>query len=165
MESVRYGTVTIRLMSSSEWHDDAVPGIGALLRLALHDVRARIYAGVAEAGFDDIRPAHVTLFRWPGPDGRRPTAVAFDAQISKQRVNDLLRDLERAGYLALHPDPSDDRAKIVRLTERGWGLQEAALHHHRAIEDEWAAAVGAERWAQVRATLAEISAQHVLDRR
>jgi DNA-binding MarR family transcriptional regulator len=157
-------------MSRPEWHDDAVPGIGALLRLPLYDLRARIYAGVAEAGFDDIRPAHVTLFRWPGPDGRRPTAVAADAQISKQRVNDLLRDLERAGYLELHRDPSDDRAKIIRLTDRGWGLQRTAIDQHHAVEDEWAAAVGAERWAQVRATLAEISGdrarrERLVDRR
>jgi DNA-binding MarR family transcriptional regulator len=166
MESVRDSTATIRNLSSpsekrivtAEWHDDAVPGIGALLRFPLYDLRARIYAGVAEAGFDDIRPAHVTLFRWPGPDGRRPTEVAADAQISKQRVNDLLRELERAGYLQLRPDPTDQRARIIELTERGWRLQKTAIHHHHTVEDGWAAAVGAERWAQLRATLAEISA-------
>src|SRR6188472_3376502 len=115
MGSVRDSTVTIRFMSSPEWHDPTVPGIGALLRFALHDVRERIYAGVARAGFDDIRAAHITLFRWPGPDGRRPTEVAADAQISKQRVNDLLRDLERAGYLQLRADPTDQRARIIEL--------------------------------------------------
>jgi hypothetical protein len=41
--------------------------VGALLRLALDDVRRRIYEGVVGAGFGDVRPAHVTLFRWPGP--------------------------------------------------------------------------------------------------
>jgi DNA-binding MarR family transcriptional regulator len=144
-------------VSTPDWYDPAVPGIGALLRFALHDVRARIFAGVTEAGFGDVRPAHVTLFRWPGPNGRRPTAVAHDAQVSKQRVNDLLRHLERTGYLELHPDPSDDRAKIIRLTERGWRLQNAALRYHREIEDEWAAAVGEERWREVRDTLGEIT--------
>lgn len=121
---------------------------------------------MAEAGFTDIRPAHVTLFRWPGPDGRRPTEIAHDAQISKQRVNDLLRDLERAGYLVLEADPSDDRARLVALTERGWRLQETALRHHRDIEDEWAAAVGDDRWRAVRATLGAISPrERVVDRR
>jgi DNA-binding MarR family transcriptional regulator len=153
-------------MSSPEWHDPTVPGIGALLRFALHDVRERIYAGVARAGFDDIRAAHITLFRWPGPDGRRPTEIAADAQISKQRVNDLLRDLEATGYLERHPDPTDDRGRIIRLTERGWRLWETGLAHHRELEDEWAAAVGPERWRQVRAALADISArERVVDRR
>jgi DNA-binding MarR family transcriptional regulator len=77
--------------------------------------------------------------------------------VSKQRINDLLRHLERAGYLELDPDPSDDRAKIIRLTDRGWRLQDAALRYHREIEDEWADAVGEERWRQVRAALGDVT--------
>jgi len=100
----------------------------------------------------------VTLFRWPGPDGRRPTEVAADAQVSKQRVNDLLRDLERLGYLELEPDPGDSRARIIRLTRRGKALQRHAVRIHAAIEAEWEAAVGKRRYAELRATLAELTA-------
>ncbi|HET7095141.1 MAG TPA: MarR family transcriptional regulator, partial [Thermomicrobiales bacterium] len=110
--------------------------IGALLRFALHYVRARIYAGVEAGGFDDVRPAHVTLFRWPGPDGRRPSDIAADAQISKQTVNDLLRHLEDHGYLTRERDPADERARIVRLTPRGKRLHRVAVAAHAAIEDE-----------------------------
>jgi hypothetical protein len=39
-------------------------------------VRERIYEGVVAAGLTDVRPVHVTLFRWPGPDGMRPTDLA-----------------------------------------------------------------------------------------
>jgi len=130
--------------------------IGALMRFGLHEIRTRIYDGVAAAGFDDLRPAHVTLFRWPGPDGRRPTEVAADAQISKQRVNDLLRDLERLGYLRLERDPRDSRARIIRLTERGRRLHDLAVGIHAAIEDEWARTAGPARYRQLRATLAEL---------
>jgi DNA-binding MarR family transcriptional regulator len=132
--------------------------IGALLRFALHEVRERIYAGVREAGFDDVRAAHVTLFRWPGPDGRRPTEVAADAQLSKQRVNDLLRDLEGLGYLRLERDASDSRARIIRLTSSGKRLHETAVATHAQVEDEWARAVGARRFEQLRETLGQITA-------
>lgn len=132
--------------------------IGALMRFGLHEIRVRIYSEVAAAGFDDVRPAHVTLFRWPGPDGRRPTEIAADAQISKQRVNDLLRDLERCGYLRLEPDPTDGRARIVRLTARGRRLHRAAVDVHAAVEEEWKAQVGTRRYAQMRETLAELLA-------
>lgn|SRR5436190_21968810 len=127
--------------------------IGALLRFALDGVRERIYEGVRAAGFDDVRPAHVTLFRWPGPDGRRPTEVAADVQISKQRVNDLLRDLEALGYLRLGPDPSDSRARIIQLTARGRRLHEAAVSVHERVEEEWASTIGARRFEQLRVAL------------
>jgi DNA-binding MarR family transcriptional regulator len=130
--------------------------LGALLRFALHHLRARIFAAVAEAGFDDIRPAHVTLFRWPGPDGRRPTEIAADAQISKQAVNDRLGELERRGYLERHPDPTDDRARIVRLTERGRALHRLAVEVQVELEREWAEAVGRERYEAMSATLREL---------
>jgi DNA-binding MarR family transcriptional regulator len=124
--------------------------IGALLRFLLHDVRDRIYEGVVKAGFDDVNPAHVTLFRWPGPDGRRPTEIAADAQITKQAVNDLLRDLEERGYLERHADPSDNRARIVRLTRRGKQLHKVAVGIHAQVEDEWAAELGRKDFARLR---------------
>lgn len=130
--------------------------IGALLRFALDEVRRRIYDGVVAAGFDDVRPSHVTLLRWPGPDGRRPSQVAADTQISKQRVNDLLRDLEHLGYLRLQADPTDNRARIVRLTRRGQALHEVAVGIHAELEDEWAAQVGAARYGELRRALAEL---------
>jgi DNA-binding MarR family transcriptional regulator len=132
------------------------PPIGALLRFGLHEIRNRIYNGVCAAGFDDLRPAHVTLFRWPGPDGRRPGEVAADAQISKQRVNDLLRDLERLGYLALRHDPTDNRARIIRLSPRGKRLHKTAVDIHADIEREWAHAVGPQRYQRLRQTLAQL---------
>lgn len=132
--------------------------LGALLRFALDEVRTRIYDGVVAGGFDDLRPPHVTLFRWPGPNGRRPTEVAADVQLSKQRVNDLLRDLERLGYLVLEGDPRDSRARIIRLTPRGRALHELAVDTHAMLEAEWAASVGERRYAELRSTLAELTA-------
>jgi DNA-binding MarR family transcriptional regulator len=145
----------IRSVSDRKPPSPALP-VGALLRFGLHEIRSRIYAGVRTAGFDDVRPAHVTLFRWPGPDGRRPSEVAADVQISKQRVNDLLRDLERLDYLALKRDPTDNRARIIRLTPRGKRLHATALDIHAQIEQEWRQTVGAQRYKLLRETLAHL---------
>lgn len=130
--------------------------IGALFRFGLQEIRERIAAGVREAGFDDVRPTHVTLFRWPGPDGRRPSEVAADVHISKQRVNDLLRDLERLGYLSLELDSNDSRARIIRLTKRGRRLHKTAVGIHARIETEWSQAVGQQRYRQVRRALDDL---------
>ena len=127
-----------------------------MLRFGLHEIRSRIYAGVRDSGFEDVRPAHVTLFRWPGPDGRRPSEVAADVQISKQRVNDLLRDLERLGYLTLESDPTDLRARIIRLTPRGRQLHTTAVDIHAQVEQEWMQIVGGTQYQRLRQTLAQL---------
>lgn len=138
---------------------DAPPvPIGALFRFGLREIRNRIATGVREAGFEDVRPAHVTLFRWPGPDGRRPGEVAADVQISKQRVNDLLRDLERLGYLSLDRDRDDSRARIIRLTPPGRRLHQTAVGIHARIEAEWSQAIGPKRYHQLRRALDDLIA-------
>ena len=144
-------------MSSSS-KDQSLPPlpIGALLRFAIDDVRARIYSGVVAAGFNDLRPAHVTLFRWPGPDGMRPTELAAATQISKQAANDLLGDLERLGYLERRIDPSDERARLIRLTERGRHLQRVAVGIHSDIEKEWEQAVGHRHYRIMREALHQL---------
>jgi DNA-binding MarR family transcriptional regulator len=127
-----------------------------VFRFGLQEIRNRISTGVLEAGFHNVRPAHVTLFRWPGPDGRRPSAVAADVQISKQRVNDLLRDLERLGYLSLERDRHDKRARIIRLTPSGRRLHRVAVAIHAQIEAEWSQAIGPRRYEQLRRALDDL---------
>src|SRR3954453_23769545 len=141
-------------MSRSAAEQDAPPlAIGALLRFALDDVRRRIYEHVVAAGFTDVRPAHVTLFRWPGPHGMRPTELAAAVDISKQSINDRLSDLEQLGYLTRERDPLDSRARVIRLTKKGKKLHAAALAAHERIENDWARVVGEERIAELRAVL------------
>ncbi len=148
------------MRSSTDPHAVPTPvPIGALMRLGLDEIRRRIYDGVVAAGFDDLRPAHVTLFRWPGPDGRRPTEVAADVQLSKQRVNDLLRDLERLGYLHLEPDATDSRARIIRLTGRGTALHRLAVGIHADVEREWGDTVGELPYRRLRETLSVLVRQ------
>lgn len=98
----------------------------------------------------------MTLFGWPAPDGRRPSEVAADVQISKQRIHDLSRDLERLGYLSLELDPNDSRARIIRLTQCGRRLHKTAVGIHAQIEAEWSKAIGQQRYQQVRRSLNEL---------
>ena len=137
---------------------DFPPAIGALLRLAWQAVRERIYEGVLEAGYTDLSRAHVLLFRWPPIDGLRPSELATHNQLSRQSINDLLSDLEKRGYLERTPDPTDGRARIVRLTERGWDLTQVISDMSFATESEWAQAIGEERFAEFRDTLRELVA-------
>lgn len=135
-----------------------IPRIGALLRRAWQGVRERIYTGVLQDGYDDLTRAHVALFRYEGLDGRRPSQVAESMQITKQSVNDLLRYMEKRGYLKSEPDPKDRRARLVRLTARGQRFDASVRAHARAAERELAHAIGKESFRLFYEVLLKISA-------
>jgi DNA-binding MarR family transcriptional regulator len=132
------------------------PQVGALLRIAWEALQAELYAELRAAGFDDLREVHRPMLRYPPIDGLRPTDLAERLNLSKQATNDLLRDLERLGYLHLERDPTDGRARIIRYTERGWRLFDTGSGLSRTIGERWARTVGAERYADFHATLREI---------
>lgn len=102
---------------------DRGPYVGALLGIVWQWVRDQLYAGVIAAGYDDLNAAHVGLWRYPGLEGLRPGQLADRRGITKQSVNDLLRDLEQRGYLLRVADSTDRRARVIRLTAKGWRLQ------------------------------------------
>jgi DNA-binding MarR family transcriptional regulator len=137
------------------------PQIGALLRMAWEELQATILHGQHEAGFDDIRESHWTLLRYPGPDGLRPSELAARNGLSKQAINNLLRELEALGYVGLEPDPEDRRARIIRLTDRGWAFYELGSKLSRTVGRRWSKAVGEDRFAEFEAVLRDIVATRV----
>jgi biotin operon repressor len=81
--------------------------------------RDQIGESVRAAGFPDVTQAHVSLFRYPGLDRTRPSQLAQELQISKQAINDLLRDLERRGYLTREIDANDRRSRLTGSPQAG----------------------------------------------
>jgi DNA-binding MarR family transcriptional regulator len=132
------------------------PWVGSLLRHAWQRVRDRIYHGVVGAGYRDLTRAHVGLFRFESLEGWRPSELADHMSITKQSVNDLLRDLERLGYLMLRADPEDGRARLVRLTARGRRLDAIVRAEAKAAERELADALGASRFNGLRRCLLDL---------
>lgn len=104
-------------------------------------------ARVQAAGHPDVTPAMIALFRFAGVDRRRPGEIAATARLSKQATNDLLRELERLGYLERHPDPTDGRARIIQLTKRGRSLDAAVWTAGREVEQSWGDSFTAADWA------------------
>ena len=134
---------------------DGEPGryIGAMLRVVWQWVRDQMYAGVVAAGFDDLNAAHVGLWRYPGLEGLRPTALAERSGITKQSVNDLLRHLEREGYLETVPDSADKRARVIRLTAKGRRLQRTIHAEAEAAQKRIAEILGRQRFDQMYSSL------------
>lgn len=132
------------------------PNVGILLRDPFQEVVRRVSAGLTEAGFDDLRPAHTAVFQHIDAEGSRLTDLAERAQITKQSMGYLVDYLEECGYVERRPDPSDRRAALIVLTERGWEQVRAALGIIAAIEDEWTRSLGEDRMEQLRELLGEL---------
>jgi DNA-binding MarR family transcriptional regulator len=127
--------------------------IGEVKEALLEDMHER----VAAAGYPDIRQAHGCVFRFVQAEGMRPTELAERARITKQSLGEIVADLERLGYVERVPDPTDGRAKLVRLTPKGEGAQQAAHKAFADVERTWSRRLGADRIAELRRTLAEIA--------
>jgi DNA-binding MarR family transcriptional regulator len=104
-------------------------------------------ARVRADGHPDVTTAMISLFRFAGVERRRPGEIAATARLSKQATNDMLRELERLGYVERYPDPSDGRARIVQLTKRGEALDAAVWKAGRDVEQAWKNQFDEKQWS------------------
>jgi DNA-binding MarR family transcriptional regulator len=135
------------------------PYIGFSMRVVWNWVWELNMQAATTAGYDDVTSAHVSLFRYPGLDGHRLTDIAQRMQITKQSVHELIGHLERCGYLVREPDPTNRRARLVRLTPRGRGLQEVIRVQARDCERRIAQILGDRRFVQLKQALAILVAE------
>lgn len=126
--------------------------LGLLLFIPYRALENRVFAALAEAGYD-ITPAQARVFQRIGADGTRLTELAEQAQVTKQTAGFLVDQLERAGYVQRTPDPTDARARLVRISERGLKTIPIASAAIAEIEAEWTAHLGTAKVAQLRAAL------------
>jgi DNA-binding MarR family transcriptional regulator len=129
---------------------------GLLLFVAHRAMENRIFEALAHAGFDDFTLAQARVMQRIGPDGTRLTQLAEAAQVTKQTAGHLVDQLERTGYVRRTPDPTDARARLVRLAERGVAAQPVAAAVLAEVEDEWRAHLGERRWRQLREALTSL---------
>ncbi len=130
--------------------------IGALLRVPAEAIHRRLIHELDQAGFEDLAMPHMAIFRFPGPDGVRPSALAERAGMSKQAMNRILGSLEELGYLVRSDDPDEGRARIIKFTKRGHAAYGKAIEILYQIEEEWRAELGAKDFAQLKKLLFRI---------
>ena len=135
---------------------DAQRTLGALLRAPYDDLSRRLYDELAGRGFPELRLAHSPVFRHILPAGSRASDLAERASLTKQSMAYLVDSLARDGYVELVPDPSDGRAKLVKLTARGVRAQRVALELSRQLEVDYARRLGGDKLRQLRALLEEL---------
>jgi DNA-binding MarR family transcriptional regulator len=129
---------------------------GVLLFIPYRALEDRVFAALAEAGYDDFTPAQARVLQRIGPDGTRLTELAAAAQVTKQTAGFLVDQLERSGYVRRTPDPTDARARLVRLADRALAAKAVADGVVAAVEQEWRTHLGERRWRQLRDALVRL---------
>ncbi|RSM43470.1 MarR family transcriptional regulator [Actinoplanes sp. ATCC 53533] len=119
-------------------------------------MEARVFAALAAAGFDDFTPAQARVFQRIAPGGSRLTDLAEQAQITKQSAGFLVDQLAKAGYVERVPDPTDARARLVRIAPRGARAVPLAAAIVAEVEAEWTTHLGADRIARLREILTDL---------
>lgn len=120
-------------MSAAPWKmGTPMADITRLLLEARRALAAELDADLEERGYPDLRPGHAALFlSVDRRSGSRLTDLAERTRLTKQAMMSMVDDLESRGYVRRVPDPSDSRAKLVRLTAHG---RRAAAECRRAIQ-------------------------------
>ncbi|WP_415950810.1 MarR family winged helix-turn-helix transcriptional regulator [Streptomyces sp. KLOTTS4A1] len=127
---------------------------GVLLFIPYRALEDRVFAALAEAGYDDLTPAQARVMQRIAPDGIRLTELAAQAQITKQTAGFLVDQLEKAGYVERVPDPTDRRARLIRGADRAWSAKRVADAVVAEEERKWEAHLGPRRMRQLRESLA-----------
>ena len=120
----------------------------AFAATASERLKARGHAGLGAA--------HTSLLPHVELDGTRATVLAERAGMTKQAAGQVVRDLERQGYVERRADPADSRASLVVFTDAGWRFLRDARDVKLEIEAEYAAVVGAERMRSLRSALEDL---------
>ena len=127
--------------------------IGLLLFIPYRSLENRVFTALAEAGFSDLTTAQMKLVQRIGPHGSRLTDLAEQAQVTKQTAGYLVDQLERVGWVERVPDPTDGRARLIRLSERAREAIPIAEGAVAEVTAEWTAHLGSRRMQQLRGAL------------
>jgi DNA-binding MarR family transcriptional regulator len=126
---------------------------GLLLFIPYRALETRVLRAIADAGFDDITLAQARVLQRVAPAGTRLTELAAAAQVTKQTAGFLVDQLQAAGYVRRRPDPTDGRARLVEVAERGHAAAAVGDAVVAEVEAEWTAHLGAVQMAALRSAL------------
>jgi DNA-binding MarR family transcriptional regulator len=119
-----------------------LPNVARSLMVASRAHTAAVTARLELRGYNDFPFASASLLWLMDEGGTRSTVLAQRAGVTKQAMSQLVRLMERQGYLEQVPDPTDTRAKVVRMTERGEAVKTACVEVREELNRKLAGALG-----------------------
>ncbi|MEU1952755.1 MarR family winged helix-turn-helix transcriptional regulator [Nocardia rhamnosiphila] len=117
----------------------------------------RLATAFAAAGMPDLHPRHALQFFPPLlAGGQRVSDLAPQIGVTRQATAQVVGTLERGGYLVRVADPTDRRAKLICLTDRGRAAFGTLRDSMITVEQDWARILGAGRANEFREILASL---------
>ncbi len=113
----------------------------------------RLVEGLHARGFMDFSPSFPQLLSNLDVEGTRIGLLAQRAGVTRQAAGQLLREIERCGYVDRRAAPDDARATVVRFTARGRRLLATVFDLVDEIESDFAASLESGEFDELRAKL------------
>jgi DNA-binding MarR family transcriptional regulator len=132
------------------------PFLPRLLMEASRTIEREIEQALRDRGIWELKPTQARNLLLVDRTGTRLSELARRAGITKQRMMQVVDELQSMGYLRRAPDPQDARAKAVRLTAKGLRQRAEARRALLAVEARARRRLGGRRYEQFSAMLEEL---------
>lgn len=129
------------------------PDIGMLAARLLFTVHRELKAGLAADADCPTNPRHGAVLAYLDEEGSRATDLATQSGQHKQVIGTLVDELVEFGYVERQPDPQDRRAKLIVPTASGREHIARADAIVAALEQDLAAKVGTQDYADLKRIL------------
>jgi DNA-binding MarR family transcriptional regulator len=126
------------------------------MRILLRHTSLQTSQALSEQGYGDLRPMHLLVIERLFISEARATELAEAIGLTKQATGQILDRMDELAYVQRVPDPSDGRAKVLQLTERGQRAAQALRLIADENEEKVLAALGQTRYRQLRAALGSL---------
>ncbi|MEV6432405.1 MarR family transcriptional regulator [Nocardia sp. NPDC051463] len=130
---------------------------GVMLGQAYQAFVSELHAHMAERGHRMLGASYGYVLRTLAENALTASQLGERLGITAQGAAKVVDEMVRHGYVERRPDPTDKRAKLLHLSDRGRDTLDAVREFHVEYERRLVARVGADQVATVRAVLGEIA--------
>ncbi len=108
-------------------------------------------------GYVDVRYGHLSCLLNVQPDGSSVNYLAGKAQITKQAMSQLVKELEALGYVKTIVDEQDRRARVITVTEKALGLIRLLKGAGQEMDERFLDIIGHEKLEQLLSLQTELA--------
>lgn len=91
-------------------------------------------------------------------EGSRLVDLAQINGLTKQAMSQIVADIEKQGYISKQDDPSDGRARKLKLTPKGKKMVQDSLEAYEELEQECEALIGRQKLETLKEIISELVA-------
>ena len=128
--------------------------LGRAESLFLNEFEQRL----VDSEFGDVTLSHsANVLRFLDAGPRRASQFIGSCGVSKQAVSQQISQLEKRGYIVALPDPDDQRARLLALTDRGSAAEAFVRQVFVEVEEAWTERLGASDASALRRILERLA--------